>query len=64
MFKNKCWVAVLGDRRHEISAIDAYNYYRSRYDIEHFFKFSKTKLLIDKYQHRIQRMRNAGGRYV
>jgi len=50
VFKNKCWVAVLGDHRHEISAIDAYNYYRSRYDIEHFFKFSKTKLLIDKYQ--------------
>jgi hypothetical protein len=50
VFKNKCWVAVLGDRRHEISAIDAYNYYRSRYDIEHFFRFCKTKLLIDKYQ--------------
>ena len=50
VFKNKCWVAVLGDRRHEISALDAYNYYRARYDIEHFFRFCKTKLLIDKYQ--------------
>lgn len=50
VFKNKCWVGVLGARRHEISALDACNYYRSRYDIEHFFRFCKTKLLIDKYQ--------------
>lgn len=50
VFKNKCWVAVLGERRHEISALDACKHYRSRYDIEHFFRFCKTKLLINKYQ--------------
>ena len=50
VFKNKCWVAVLGKRRHEISALDACKHYRSRYDIEHFFRFCKTKLLIDKDQ--------------
>ncbi len=50
VFKNKCWVAVLGKRRHEVSILDACNYYRSRYDIEHFFRFCKTKLLVDKYQ--------------
>ena len=50
VFKNKCWVAVLGKRRDDMSAMDVCEHYRSRYDIEHFFRFCKTKLLINKYQ--------------
>ena len=50
LYKNKCWVAVLGERRHEINAIAAYKHYRSRYDSEHFFRFSKNNLLMNQYQ--------------
>ena len=44
------WLAVIGDRRHEISTLDIYNNYKSRYNIEHFFRFGKRNLMIDSYQ--------------
>ncbi len=50
LFKRPLWIAVFGKRRHEISLEDTYNQYRSRYDIEHLFRFGKTKLLMDKFQ--------------
>lgn len=39
-----------GKRRREITALDAYQSYRRRFDIEHFFRFSKQKLLFSVYQ--------------
>jgi hypothetical protein len=39
-----------GKRRREITALDAYQSYRRRFDIEHFFRFSKQKLLFSIYQ--------------
>ena len=39
-----------GKRRREISALDAYQSYRRRFDIEHFFRFIKQKLLFCAYQ--------------
>lgn len=39
-----------GKRRQEISALDAYHSYRRRFDIEHFFRFSKQKMLFCAYQ--------------
>jgi hypothetical protein len=39
-----------GKRRREITALDAYRSYRRRFDIEHFFRFSKQKLLFCAYQ--------------
>ena len=50
IFKRPLWLAVLGKRRNEISLITIYNKYTSRYDIEHFFRFSKSKLLLDSFQ--------------
>ena len=44
------WIAVLGERRHEISLMDAHENYRSRYDTEHLFRFQKNKLLMNTYQ--------------
>ena len=41
---------VSGKRRREITALDAYQSYRRRFDIEHFFRFSKQKLLFCSYQ--------------
>ncbi|MFT5165482.1 MAG: hypothetical protein ACI8P3_000709 [Saprospiraceae bacterium] len=34
----------------ELSAEQIYWSYRNRYDIEHFFRFGKQRLLLDKYQ--------------
>jgi hypothetical protein len=39
-----------GERRREITALDAYQSYRRRFDIEHFFRFVKQKLLFCAYQ--------------
>ena len=50
VFKKPLWLAVTGKRRNEISLIDAYQDYRARYDIEHFFRFCKQKLLMRSYQ--------------
>ena len=50
LYKRPLWLAVFGKRRHEINAIEAYEHYRTRYDIEHFFRFSKRNLLLDGYQ--------------
>jgi hypothetical protein len=50
LFKRPLMLAVFGKRRHELTLIDAYESYHSRYDIEHFFRFGKQKLLMDAYQ--------------
>jgi hypothetical protein len=50
LFRRPLWLLVLGSRRREISLIPAYQAYCQRYDLEHFFRFGKTKLLLDQYQ--------------
>ncbi len=50
LYKRPLWLGVFGKRRDEVSLIDAYESYRSRYDIEHFYRFSKHNLLLDGYQ--------------
>jgi hypothetical protein len=50
VFKRPLWIAAQGKRRHELSTSFIYQAYRQRYDIEHYFRFGKQKLLMDKYQ--------------
>lgn len=50
LFKRPMWLAVDGDQRHELDAKSVYESYRQRYDIEHFFRFGKQKLLMDGFQ--------------
>lgn len=50
IFKKPMWIGMLGQRRRQITSISAYSHYRSRYSIEHFFRFGKTKLLLDAHQ--------------
>lgn len=50
VFKHALWLAVFGARRDEVSLKDGYEHYKARYDIEHFFRFGKTKLRMDAYQ--------------
>lgn len=50
IFKKSMWLSVWGKRRKELTLEEIYWAYRNRYDIEHFFRFGKQKLLLDKYQ--------------
>ena len=50
VYQHPLWIAALGKRRDEISAFEIFDYYLSRYDIEHFFRFGKEKLLLDDFQ--------------
>ena len=44
------WLIVIGERRHELSLSDIYHAYEQRYDLEHFFRFGKQKLLLTDFQ--------------
>jgi hypothetical protein len=48
--KKSMWLMVSGKRREELSLLDIWQSYKQRYDIEHFFRFGKNRLLIDKFQ--------------
>jgi DDE family transposase len=50
LFKKCMWLCVWGERRMELNAEEIYWAYRNRYDIEHFFRFGKQRLLLDKSQ--------------
>jgi hypothetical protein len=50
IFKRPLWLMVIGKRRHEIDLMTIYTSYRQRFDLEHFFRFGKQKLLLTSYQ--------------
>ncbi|MBF0290499.1 MAG: transposase [SAR324 cluster bacterium] len=50
LFKRPLWLIVHGKRRSELSPLDAWHAYRQRYDLEHFFRFGKNRLLLNSYQ--------------
>jgi len=50
LFQKPLWLIVMGDRRLELSLLNIYQAYLQRYDLEHFFRFGKQKLLLDKFQ--------------
>jgi hypothetical protein len=50
VFNRPLWLTIHGERRHEISLPDTYEAYRQRYDLEHFFRFGKNRLLMASYQ--------------
>ena len=50
IFKRPLWIGIIGERKDEVSPEMAYNAYLNRYDIEHFSRFGKQKLLLDAYQ--------------
>jgi hypothetical protein len=50
LFQKPLWLIVMGDKRAELSLLDIHQYYLQRYDLEHFFRFGKQKLLQDKFQ--------------
>ena len=50
IFKRPLWLMVTGERRKELTGRMVYDSYRQRFDIEHFFRFGKQRLLLDKFQ--------------
>jgi hypothetical protein len=50
LFKRPMWLIVSGKRRDELSLLEIFNVYRQRFDLEHFFRFGKNKLLMNKIQ--------------
>lgn len=50
VFKHAMWLIVMGKRRQELSLVETWEAYRQRYDVEHFFRFGKQRLLIAAYQ--------------
>ena len=50
IFNRTMWLAVVGERKNELSLPEVYHAYRLRFDIEFFFRFGKQKLLLDKFQ--------------
>jgi len=48
--KRPLWLIVMGERRHELSVLDIYEAYGQRYNLEHFFRFGKQKLLLASFQ--------------
>jgi hypothetical protein len=43
------WLIAIGHRRNELTLLDIYQSYRQRYDLEHFFRFGKQRLLMNSY---------------
>lgn len=50
LFKKPLWLIVSGEKRFSLSLREVFDCYRQRFDIEHFFRFGKNKLLMDKSQ--------------
>ena len=50
VYKRPIWIIVFGERREEISLLEAADAYFQRFDIEHFFRFDKRRLLLTRFQ--------------
>ena len=50
VFKRTMWLMVIGERRHQLSLLEIHQAYTQRYDLEHFFRFGKQRLLMASYQ--------------
>ena len=50
VFTRPLWLIVFGKRRMELSSVVAWQCYRQRYNIEHFFRFGKNHLMMGRYQ--------------
>lgn len=50
VFRRPLWLLAMGKRRLEISLTKAWQAYGQRFDMEHFFRFGKQRLLLTAYQ--------------
>ncbi len=50
IYQRPLWLAVCGKRRDNLPLDQVFQSYDQRYDLEHYFRFSKQHLLIDTFQ--------------
>jgi hypothetical protein len=50
VFKRDMWLLAIGERRRELSLVDIWEAYSQRYDVEHFYRYGKQRLLMAAYQ--------------
>jgi hypothetical protein len=50
VYPRALWLLVLGERRGEVSLLEAWESYRQRFDLEHYFRLGKQRLLLASYQ--------------
>jgi hypothetical protein len=50
VFKRALWLVVVGAHRNELTLLEVQQAYRQRYDLEHFFRFGKQRLLLASFQ--------------
>lgn len=50
VYARPLWLVVFGPRRKELSLVEMWDAYGQRYDLEHFLRFGKQRLLMDSYQ--------------
>jgi hypothetical protein len=50
VFKHDLWLFAIGERRRELSLLDIWEAYSQRYDVEHFHRFGKQRLLMAAFQ--------------
>lgn len=50
VFYRQMNIAITGKRRAELESRPAYEQYRERFDVEHFYRFANTKLLLGSFQ--------------
>ncbi len=50
LFERPSWLLAMGRRRAESTLERIHSAYRQRFDLEHFFRFAKNRLLLDKFQ--------------
>lgn len=50
VFQRPRWLMVFGPRREKLALDALWQAYRQRYDLEHFFRFGKQRLLLTAYQ--------------
>lgn len=50
MVGSPMWLIIIGEQRHQLSPLQAYQAYRHRFDLEHTFRVQKRNLLLDAFQ--------------
>lgn len=49
-YKNPMWLIVIGEKRRHLTLIEIFEAYQQRFDLEHFFRFGKQRMLLDAFQ--------------
>jgi hypothetical protein len=50
VFRRPMWLGVFGERRRELSLVDARGVYTQRFDEEHYFRFGKQRMLMTAFE--------------